>query len=133
MPLLGGFFAVCPRAIDWQAGFSTARNQRDALPQDNQGRGTLLKLRAFNILFEALAVGGRSLLGSKLLVKALGLSKPQKRPLGRLRASGGLCWRMQNICASLGSTSGGSESDWSPGSLSPSGFVDGSGMWRHPK
>lgn len=82
-----------------------------------RGGGRLLKPGAFTVLFEALVAGGGSLLRSELLVKASGLSKPQKCPLGRLQALGGLCWRMQNICASLDSTSGGSESDWSPGGL----------------
>lgn len=52
-------------------------------------RGRLLKLRAFNIPFEILAVGGRNLLRSKLLVKASGLSKPQKCPLGKVTGTGG--------------------------------------------
>lgn len=41
-------------------------------------RGRLLKLQAFTISFETLAAGGWSLLRSELLVKASGLSKPQK-------------------------------------------------------
>lgn len=65
-------------------------------------RGRLLKLRAFHILFETLAAGGRSLLRPELFVKASGLSKPQKCPLGRLRALGGLSWRMQKYLCLFG-------------------------------
>lgn len=65
-------------------------------------RGRLLKLRAFHILFETLAAGGRSLLRSELFVKASGLSKPQKCPVGRLRALGGLSWRMQKYLCLFG-------------------------------
>lgn len=88
----------------------------------------MLKPGAFNIFFEVLAAGGRSLHRSELLVKALGLSKPQVSSrkvtgIGRtlLEDAKYLCFfgfdprrfRVRLV-------------PWS-------GLFDGSGVWRHPK
>lgn len=95
--------------------------------QPGQG-GRLLKMGVLITRLSSPAAGGRKLLGFELPVRASGSSKPHKRPLGRLWAPGGLCWRMQNICAALDSTLGASEPV--PWRSQPDGFVDGSCAWR---
>lgn len=121
--------SLCPG--DWQAAARLCWEKPDALLPGTRERDRLVKLRAFNISFEALAAGGWSLLRSELLAKASGLSKTQKCPLGRLRALGRLSWRIRNICAWFGFDLGWLEVRLVP--ARPERFVDGRRVWRHPK
>lgn len=96
------------------SGGQTARpgSAKGCPSSEQQGKGTDLKTRYFffSVLLKILLMSQLLQAGncSDLPLRTSGLSKPQKRPLGRLWASGGLCWRMQNVGVALGSTPGGS-------------------------